>query len=197
MAVALDVLHDTDRLRGGMSPLRRAILDRLRDPSSATAIAVQLGKSRQSVAYHVRELEKAGLLEVVEKRARRGCTERIVRRTARAVIVSPDAIGDLATVSQDRFAADALLAMSAKTVEDVAAMRTRAAAQGRRLVTFAVEADVGFAQPADIERFVDRLAGDLAALVAEFDTGRPEHRYRVVVGGHPQAKHQNSTEGTP
>jgi hypothetical protein len=139
-------------------------------------------------------LEKAGLLECVEERARRGCTERIVRLTARAIVVRPEVIGDLTAVSQDRFAVDALLAISARTVEDVAAMRSRAAQQGRRLVTFAVEADVGFDRPADLERFVDRLTRQVADLVAEFDTGRPEHRYRVIVGGHPQAKQTMSPE---
>ncbi len=141
--------------------------------------------------YHVRELERAGLVELVELRPRRGLTERVVRATARAVMVDPEVTGDVVAATQDRFAADALLAAAARTVSDVAGMRDRAAAQDRRLVTFAIEADVGFDRPADIERFADALADRVAELVAAFDTGRTDHRYRVLIGGHPAREEEH------
>ena len=56
-----------------------------REPASATEVAARLGESRQRVNYHVRALERGGLVELVEERARRGCTERVVRATADAV----------------------------------------------------------------------------------------------------------------
>jgi DNA-binding transcriptional ArsR family regulator len=170
------------------------VLEELREPASAVTLAARLGESRQRVNYHVRALERGGLVELVEERRRRGCIERIVRATARAVVVDPDAIGDLDTVArtQDRFAADTLLALAARTVSNVAGMRGRAEAQGRRLVTFAVEADVGFERPEDIERFADALAKRVAVLAAEFGTegGR---RYRVVAGGHPAPRTREET----
>ncbi len=194
MTLTVDVVRGDARLRGALSPLRRTVLQALREPASATALAARLGESRQRVNYHVRELEKAGLVEVVEERARRGCTERVVRATARAVVVAPDVIGDLGAATQDRFAADMLLAVAARTVGDVARMRERADAQGRRLVTFAIEADVGFERPADIERFADALADQVAELAARFDTGQARHRYRVIVGGHPLPKSEQDEE---
>lgn len=187
---AVDVVRGNERLRGSLSPLRRTLLHELGEAASATELATRLGETRQRVNYHVRELEKAGLVEVVEERARRGCTERVVRATARAVVVDPDVIGDLGTITQDRFAADMLLALAARTVSDVARMRERADVQGRRLITFAIEADVGFEQPADIERFADQLAEQVAVLVARFDTGAAQRRYRVIVGGHPLPKRE-------
>jgi DNA-binding transcriptional ArsR family regulator len=161
-----------DVSRARLSPLRRRVLAELREPASATALAARLGESRQSVNYHVRELERAGLVELVEERRRRGFTERVVRVAER----------------QDRFAADALLALSARALGDVAEMRERASAQGRRLVTFAIEADVGFERPADIERFADALADRIAELAAEFDSDRSRRRFRLIVGGYPKPK---------
>jgi DNA-binding transcriptional ArsR family regulator len=185
MAAALDVVLGDDRLRGGLSPLRRRILEELREPGSATSLAVRMGEARQRVNYHLRELEKAGLLELVEERQRRGCVERVVRATAHAVVTRPDVVGDLSAVTQDRFATDTLLAGAAHMLVDVAAMREHAGRADKRLVTFAVEADVGFAEPADVRRFADELADLLAGLAARYDAPGAGPRYRVVVGGHP------------
>jgi DNA-binding transcriptional ArsR family regulator len=181
-----------DVSRARLSPLRRRVLAELREPASATALAARLGASRQSVNYHVRELERAGLVELVEERRRRGFIERVVRARARAVVADPEVIGDLDAVAetQDRFAADALLALTARSLGDVAAMRERASAQGRRLVTFAIEADVGFDRPADIERFADALAERIAELAAEFSSGRSRRRFRLIAGAYPKPKEE-------
>ena len=72
---------------------------------------------------------------------------------------------------QDRFAADTLLAGGARLVRDVAAARSAAAERGQRLLTFAIEAEVGFSRPADLERFADALAERIAELAEEFGPG--------------------------
>lgn len=189
MSAAIDVVESGERLRGGLSPLRRAVLAELSAPGSATEVAARLGESRQRVAYHVRELEKAGLVELVELRPRRGCVERVVRTVSRAVVFDPEVIGDLgAAEEQDRFAAETLLVHAARAVRDVGRMRREADRQGKRLITFAIEAEVGFERPADVRRFADALALKVAELAAEHDTGAAKRRYRVIVGGHPAPK---------
>jgi DNA-binding transcriptional ArsR family regulator len=171
-------------------PAAAARARRLREPASATVLAGRLGESRQSVNYHPRELERAGLVELVEERRRRGCTERVMRARARVVVVDPDVVGDLDAVAetQDRFASDVLLALAARTVGDVAAMRERAGPHSRRLVTFAIEAGVGFERPADIERFADELAERVAELAAEFGCGESRRRFRLIAGAYPKPK---------
>ena len=54
----------------------------LDEPLTVAEIArrVGLGLARQKVAYHLRVLEQAGLVELVELRQRRGFTERVLRR---------------------------------------------------------------------------------------------------------------------
>lgn len=185
MTTGVDVLRGNERLRGTLTPLRRRLLEELREPASATGLAARLGESRQRVNYHLREMEKGGLVELVELRQRRGRTERVMRTAARAVIVAPAVIGDLAPAERDRFAADTLLAATARTFDDVARMREGAATAGRRLVTFTIEADIGFARPVDIARFAEQLAVRVAELAAEFDSPKARRRYHVLVGGHP------------
>jgi DNA-binding transcriptional ArsR family regulator len=185
VGVSVELLRG-DELRGTLSPLRRRLLTELREPASATGLAARLGLPRQRLNYHLRELERGGLVELVELRPRRGRTERVVRTTNTAVVVAPTVAGDLdGPAGQDRFAADALLAATARTLDDLAHLRQGAARAGKRLLTFTVEAEVGFARPVDLQRFVDRLADRVAELAAEFDTAGSRRRYRVVVGGHP------------
>jgi DNA-binding transcriptional ArsR family regulator len=189
----VDVLRGAD-MRGSLSPLRRRILAELRDPASATVVAERIGESRQRVNYHLRELEKAGLVELVETRPRRGSVERIVRATARTVVVAPEILGESSIDDQDRFAAETLLAMTARTFGDVASMRESARSAGRRLVTFTISADIGFAEPADIGRFADDLAARIAELAATYESAGAHRRYRVVVAGHPAPRPSDDTE---
>lgn len=170
--MAVELLHDPERVRTALSPVRRTLLQRLREPSSATRLAAELGLPRQRVNYHLRELERAGLVELVEERRRRGCTERVL--AARSFVVDPAVIG-----AQDDFAAGHLVNTATGLARDVARMQQAADRRGERLLTFTVEAEVGFEEPEDLERFTEALARTVAA----FDG--PGRRYRVVVGGHP------------
>jgi len=189
---SIQVVSGSGVVRGGLGELRRTLLRELRRPASAVALAERLGESRQRINYHLRELEKGGLVELVEERRRRGCTERIVRATADAVVVEPQVIGELGTQGSDHFAADRLLAVAARTARDVSRMRTRAAESGKRLLTFTIEADIAFESPAQLRRFVDELAERVAELGSSYDTGRRRGRYRILVGGHPAPKPEES-----
>jgi DNA-binding transcriptional ArsR family regulator len=182
-SVTVDVLREGD-LRGALTPLRRRLLTELREPASATGLAARLGETRQRINYHLRELEKSGLVELVEVRQRRGREERLLRATARTVVVTPAMVGPRDVATQDRFAVDTLLGACASTVDVVARQRAAAAVAGRRLVTFTIEAEIGFDRPADIADFATRLA----TLIAGYDRPDAARRYRVVVGGHPASE---------
>jgi DNA-binding transcriptional ArsR family regulator len=188
VAGAMRLVAEPDRLRAALTPLRRRLLERLRTPASATQLAVELEIPRQKLNYHLRILERAGLVELVEERKRRGCTERILRATADAFIVDPTVMNPdeqaAFTAIGDRYAAEHLVGVAADTVRQVARMQSAADRAGTRLLTFTLEADIRFAQPADVHRFTDALYEAMARTAAEFD--RPGGRsYRIVVGGHP------------
>lgn len=127
--------------------------------------------------YHLRELERAGLVELVEERRRRGCTERVL--AARSFVVDPGVIG-----TQDDLAAGHLVNTAASLARDVTRMQEAAERRGERLLTFTVEAEVGFETPEELDRFTAAIARTIAA----FDG--PGRRYRVVLGGHPAPKEE-------
>ncbi len=182
----VELLEEPDRLRLALSPIRRKLLDRLREPASATQLAAELDLGRQRVNYHLRALERAGLIELVEERQRRGCVERILVAGADAFVVDPAVMRPShSPAAQDRFAAEHLVDTAGGVVRDVARMQAAAEREGARLLTFTIETHVRFGEPADIGRFADELSVALAKIVKRFDRQRAGRPYRVVVGGHP------------
>jgi DNA-binding transcriptional ArsR family regulator len=187
----MTLVAEPDRLRAALPPLRRRLLERLREPASATQLAAEFELPRQRLNYHLKVLEQAGLIELVEERQRRGCVERIMRASASAFVVDPTVMNPRErsefTRIQDRFAAEHLVNTAADTVRNVARMQDAAERSGTRLLTFTIEADIRFAHPGDVHRFTDALADALATTAAQFDNpgGRS---YRVMVGGHPTPK---------
>jgi DNA-binding transcriptional ArsR family regulator len=184
-------LDEPEKVRRALSPIRRQLLARLREPASATQLAAVLDMPRQRVNYHLRALEDAGLVELVEERPRRGCVERIFRTRPGALVVDPAVIDTEFTHIHDQYAAEHLVAVAAGTVRDVARMQAAAADQGKRLLTFTVEAAVRFGQPQDVHAFTDELAAAIRTVVERFDdkNGRP---YRLIAGGHPEPRGEQS-----
>ena len=87
------LLAEGQQLRVALPPLRRRLLDLLQEPASAVELSRRTGIPRQKLNYHLRVLEQAGLVELVETRSRRGCVERILRATSAELVVDPDLVG--------------------------------------------------------------------------------------------------------
>jgi DNA-binding transcriptional ArsR family regulator len=182
--VAITYVDSPDQVRAALSPIRRDLLKRLRTPSSASQLAVEMELPRQRLNYHLKALEKAGLVELVEERQRRGCVERILRTRPGALIVDPTVVSGEFTRIHDQYAAEHLVGVAATTVRDVARMQAKAAQVDKRLLTFTLETEVRFAQPGDVHAFTEELAAAVGQVVARYDSagGRP---YRMVALGHP------------
>ena len=186
--MSVGLMEEGQQVRSALSPMRTRLLDLLRQPASATELGQVLGLPRQKINYHLRVLEAAGLVRVVETRARRGFTERVLQAAAQEFVVDPQLMGSKSGVrSRDRFAAEHLMDVATDAVRDVSRLWSGAEKSGKRLLTFTIEADVSFADPADVHAFTNELAEAVAAVSARHSSpaGR---RYRVVVGGYPRRK---------
>lgn len=173
-----------------LKPDRLRLLRELAEPDSAAGLARRLGWPRQRINYHLHQLEKAGLVELVEERRRGGLTERVVRAVARSYLISPEVLGSLGTdpeAVRDRFSSSYLVALAARTLGELAALRGRAERAGQRLATLALESEVRFATAADRNAFAEELATEVARLVAKYHAAEaPRGRlYRLVVGAYP------------
>ena len=84
-----------------LKPRRVEVLRLLAEPNTCTQIGKVLGDSPQKVYYHVKQLQNAGLVELVDERRVRGITEGIYRAVANSYWVSPDLVGRIGPPRDD------------------------------------------------------------------------------------------------
>lgn len=184
------VISDPAAAEVSLDPVRARLLAELTEPQSAASLAARVGLPRQKVNYHLRALERHGLVELVEERRKGNCTERVVQATAAAFVISPAALSPVAPDPArllDKLSARWLLAVAGQLVRDVGELITGAERGGKRLATFAVDGEVRFASAAARVAFTEELAGAVASLVARYhDEGAPRGRsHRLVIAVHP------------
>ena len=186
---AVRVLTDAAAVEVALDPIRASILDALTEPGSAATVAAAVGLTRQKVNYHLRALEAHGLVELAEERVWGGITERLVRRSARRLVVAPDVLqreaSDPSKVA-DQLSAAYLIAVNARTVSEVGAI-AGGAAEGVRVPTLTVDTVIGFASADDRASFSADLQSAVAALAVRYhhDDGRA---HRLVISSYPQPK---------
>src|SRR5918993_1353455 len=165
------VIEDPAAAEVSLDPVRARLLAELAEPASATMLASRVGLPRQKGNYHLRALERHGLVELVEERRKGNCTERVLRATAASYVISPAALAAVQPDPErapDRVSAAWLLAVASRLVRDVGDLITGAARAGQRVATFAVDGEGRFASAADRAAFAEELAGAVAGLVARY-----------------------------
>jgi DNA-binding transcriptional ArsR family regulator len=190
MAEAIDVISNLTQAAALLDPTRLRLVEHLAEPHSAASLARKLKLPRQRVNYHLRELEKVGLVEMVEEKRRGNCIERIVRATARSYLIGPEALGRLGSEPgqvRDRLSSGYLIAVAARTIRDLAALRRRAESLGRRLATLTLETEIRFESSEARSAFAEELASMLAQLTVKYHrASSPGGRtFRFFLGGYP------------
>lgn len=184
----LEVIDEPAAAVAALDPVRAKVLAALVEPGSATTLAPALGESRQKINYHLRTLERHGLVRLVEERPRRGLTERVMAASARSYVLSPAVLGEVAAdpARTDRLSSRYLIAVAARMVREVAALARGAEEAGQPLATLTIDTEIRFASAADRAAFTRDLTGAVASLAARYhDEASPGGRWhRLVVGAH-------------
>lgn len=199
---SVEVVRDLGRAAALLDPERVRLLAALVEPDSASGLARRLGVPRQRLNYHLRALESAGYLELVEQRRKGNFLERVVRATARSFLISPDVIGALGAdpaVVRDRFSASYLIALAARTIREVAALRARADAARKRLATLSLDTEIAFATARERNAFAEELANEVARLATKYHAPDADgaRTFRVTVGAHPKITRPEPPDASP
>lgn len=187
------VIEDAEAAEVSLDPVRARLLAELAEPASATMLAGRVDLPRQKVNYHLRALEKHGLVELVEERRKGNVTERMMRATASSYVISPTALSAVQpdpAQSPDRLSARWLLAVAGRLVRDVGVLITGSTKARKRVATFAIDGEVRFSSAEDRAAFAEELTVAITNLVSRYhDEGAERGRdHRIVVAVHPSVK---------
>jgi DNA-binding transcriptional ArsR family regulator len=176
---------ENEELGALSSPFRRQLLEDLSEQAeSAVSISRRYEMSRQRVGYHMRDLERAGFIEVSEERQQRGLKERLYRAKP---VVYVNKVRDVPTSSQDRFSWANLLNSFAQGLWELTTIRRLADKQGKKLATLGIEGEIHFQTPAARKAFTQELVREVERLIEKYD--KPEvtgsRPFKLLVGAFP------------
>ncbi len=181
-------LDDPAAIAAATHPVRAAILDAMREPTTAAAAARTVGQSRQNVAYHVRELEKVGLLRHIGQRQNGNFLEQVYETVAHTLLVSPAATwGDpdaRAAAMADQLSLGELFRSGERLQRDSATLLDRAAFDGEEVPSASVTTEVRFASEEARAAFLQEHLDALSALTRKHGSRRGKP-YRLVLAAYP------------
>ena len=203
--VDLRVIDDPASASVALDPVRSRLLSELRTPASAATLAGRMGLPRQKVNYHLRTLEKHGLVRVDSKKRWGGLTERRLVATASSYVVSPGALGPVAADparGMDRLSASYLVALAARVVREVGQLLRKSEELNKRLATLSIDTEVRFRSAEDRAAFSSELTAAVAALVSRYhdESVLGGRRHRLMIGAYPKprdTKEENTKEKDP
>lgn len=176
-------------------PLRARILARARTPISASDLARSLELPRQRLNYHVRQLAGAGFLIPAAQQKKRNMLEQQYVASARAYVLAPEILGELAPAPADvadPASAGHLVALCSQAQTEVAAVMAAAGVAGVRVRTVSLEKALRFESPAQRTEFARALAAAVDDVVTRHSSssGDPDRGapFKLFVGCYPVAR---------
>ncbi|WP_448396475.1 ArsR/SmtB family transcription factor [Mycolicibacterium pulveris] len=187
----VEVIDNPAAAVSALDPVRGRLLAELTEPASAAALASRVGISRQKVNYHLRALEEHRLVTQAGERRWGGLKERLLVATAMSYVVSPRALGPVATDpgrTSDRLSASYLIALAARAVREVGELWAGARKADKRLATLSIDTAIRFRSPADRAAFTQELSDTVASLVARHhnETDTRGRGFRLLVAAYPK-----------
>jgi DNA-binding transcriptional ArsR family regulator len=123
-------IEDVEQAVALLKPIRIEILKRMDHPVTCPDLADWFGESAQKIYYHVKALEKAGLVEKVEERRVRGVVEGYYQARARSYWLAPQLVGQIGgeAISQDQISLRVLLSLAEEMHSEIGKLGQQAEA---------------------------------------------------------------------
>ncbi len=104
-----------------LHPIRIDLLKRMDEPRTCPELGILFAMSPQKIYYHVKALEKAGLIEKVEERRVRGAVEGYYQAKARSYWLAPHLVGQVGgkKTAQDQTSLRFLLTLAEEIQDDI------------------------------------------------------------------------------
>jgi len=184
-------IDDVDQAAALLKPVRIELLRRMVEPTTCAVLAEQLGDTPQKLYYHVKTLERAGLVEKVDERRVGGIMEGLYQASARAYWLSPTLVGQIG--GRRRVEDDSnltyLLGLAEELQQDVGLLSRRISGDAPSLgLSAQIELRSAAERNAfmrDVQRAIQQIAERYGAYDDETD-GEPDNVYRLLLACYPQ-----------
>ncbi|MBP1966854.1 ArsR/SmtB family transcription factor [Paenibacillus aceris] len=175
-----------------LNPIRGEIIAQLLEPGSAAEVARTLGETAQRINYHLKALEKAGLVQRVGTRQVRNLVEVLYRAIAKTFVLAdslsmkPETVQKLKDQSSlahlvttsERIRRDAMLLMEQSDVGEIIPSAT-------------LQLQVHLADEGQRQAFIEEYAALVQQLVERYaaPAGKEKHDpYHVLLAVYPKPK---------
>jgi DNA-binding transcriptional ArsR family regulator len=174
----IDAVEQADAL---LKPKRVEVLRQLAEPRTCTQIGQVLGETPQAIYYHVKRLQAAGLVKLVEEHRVRGIVEGVYQAVAKSFWVAPKVVGRLGP-ERER---DALLGLGflLDLTEEMQHDLAELAAGPPSLPSFGIAGDIRLA-PEDGAAFVAELQQAFGEVLTRYSGGEG-HSFRLALACYP------------
>jgi len=190
-------IESVDQANALLKPHRIEILKRLDEPRTCPELAATLHESAQAIYYHVKALERAGLVKKVGERRVRGTVEGHYQASARSYWLVPQLVGQIGgpRAAQDQTSLRYLLALAEASQADVGHLAQQAEA-GQPVPSLSLSANIYLPDPArradflrDVQQTFERLARDYGR-PADEPPGAPDpgQDFRLALACYPRQK---------
>lgn len=175
-----------------MNPLRAEIAAMLKEPASAAEIARSIGEPPQRINYHLKALEKAGLVRKVGTRQVRNLVEVLYQAVARTFVLSeslglhPDAVRRI----KDQSSLMHLFTTSERLKQDALLLMERSEAN-EEIPSASLHTRVYLSGEEERNRFVREYIDAVKRLAEKYQVAQPNKQgegaaYQVVLAVYPE-----------
>ncbi len=185
-----EVLYIDDVARAGalLKPLRVELLRRMSEPRTCPELGQELGETPQKIYYHVKVLEKAGLVEKVSERRVGGIVEGQYQASARSYWMSPRLVGQIggAGSARDQLSLGYILGIAEQLQADIGKLSRRV---GEDTPSLGLSAEIyledGDRRAAFLEEVRDAVQSIAEKYGAVTGVERDPGAYRLMIACYP------------
>ncbi len=136
-------IEDVDQATALLKSQRIELLKRLGEPRTCPDLALEFGESAQKIYYHIKALEKAGLVEKTSEQRVRGTVEGSYQAKARSYWLAPQLIGRIGSprAAQDQASLRVLLDLAEEIHSDIGRLGQQSAT-GQDIASLSLSAHI-------------------------------------------------------
>lgn len=186
-------IEDIEQANTLLNSQRLEILRRLNQPRTCPELGADLDESPQKINYHIKVLERAGMVKKVSERQARGFTENVYQASAHSYWLSPTLVGKIGGLrpARDQASLRLLSDLAAQVIEDVGRIGHRSSA-GQEIPSLSLSGQIHLPDAErraefrqEIQRFFSHLAQKYSVPEGGATETEPGQSFRLALLCYP------------